>query len=469
MKKILLLTMLLSICNFLKAQTCAISPTFSSQADIDNFAVNNPGCTSIDGDVMISGGDIKNLSGLSAITSISGFLIINNNLLLNDLSGLSGITHVGGEINIEGNSSLPNLSGMENLSSLGSSLRIVSNAGLRNISALTKITFINGFLSIGANPGLTSLSGLENLKTINGPVSISLNNRLKDLDALSGLTSINGYLFMIGNQSLVSLTGLMNLTTLFTSGNPAIYITINDNKVLTTLSGLDNIDSSPVGYILLGNSGQLSYCGVKSICKFLSRPFNNNSIGGNATGCNSADEVKASAYCVSLPVTLINFQGKNTPEGNVLTWQTTSETTNYGFEIERSLNAKTFVKAGFIEGNGDTNETKSYSYLDVITEPVIYYRLKQIDFDQTYSYSRIIIVKGKDQEALTKIYPNPADKQIFIETDNKNQPYQLINEQGLILQKASSIPSKPLDTGKLANGVYILNIGKESHKVLIAR
>lgn len=460
--------MLLSICNSLKAQTCAISLTFSSQADIDNFAVNNPGCTSIDGDVLISGRDILNLDGLSSITNISGFLLINDNLFLNSLAGLSAVTHVGGEINIEMNSSLPNLTGLENLSSIGSSLRIVSNLSLVNISALGKITSVNGFLSVGANPYVASLSGLENITTINGPISIALNNRLKDMDGLSGLTSINGYIFIIGNRSLISLTGLTSLTSLFSKGSPSIYITISENNALTTLSGLDNIDTSPVGYLKLENSTMLSYCGVKSICNFLSRP-NTNLIRGNATGCNNQVEISSTAYCMELPVTLINFQGKNTPEGNTLTWQTTSETINYGFEIERSLNAKTFVKAGFIEGNGDTNETKSYSFTDIITEPVVYYRLKQIDFDQKFSYSRIIIIKGKDKEALTKIYPNPADKQLFIETNNKNQSYQLVNEQGIILEKASSIPPKPLDIGKLANGVYILNIGKESHKVLIAR
>ena len=131
------------------------------------------------------------------------------------------------------------------------------------------------------------------------------------------------------------------------------------------------------------------------------------------------------------------------------------------------MNAKAFVKAGFVKGNGDTNETKSYSFTDAISEPIVYYRLKQIDFDQKFSYSRIIIIKEKDKDALTKVYPNPVDNQLHIEIMNRNQPYQLVNEQGITLQKASSIPSKPLDTSKLPNGIYILKINKKSHKVLI--
>lgn len=468
MKKILLLVMLLSICSFLKAQPCAISLTFSTLADVDNFSVNNPGCTSIGGNVLISGNDILNLDGLASITSITGSLLIDQNQILRSLSGLSNITNIGGEINIELNPRLPNLSGLENLSSIGSSLRIVANAALRNVDALNKITVVNGFLSIGANPALLNILGLSNLKTINGPVSIALNSILRNLDGLSSLTSIDGYLFIRYNSYLMNIKGLTNLTQMTTILSQGRYVDISDNDILTTLSGLDNIDTEFLYYIQLANSGLLSYCGIKSICKFISdgRPL---IVSENTTGCNSVAEISASAYCMELPVTLVNFHGKNTLEGNILIWQTTSETTNYGFEIERSLNAKTFGKAGFVEGNGDTNETKSYSFTDVITEPVVYYRLKKIDFDQKFSYSRIIIIKGKDKEALTKIYPNPADKQLFIETNNKNQPYQLVNERGVILQKASSIPSKPLDTGKLPNGMYILNIGKESHKVLIAR
>jgi len=50
--------------------------TFETQAQIDNFQENYPGCTMIEGDVNISGPDITNLIGLSSIISIGGILEI---------------------------------------------------------------------------------------------------------------------------------------------------------------------------------------------------------------------------------------------------------------------------------------------------------------------------------------------------------------------------------------------------------
>jgi len=62
------------------AQTCAAGGiNFASQADIDNFTTNYPGCTQILGGVSIIGGDIANLNGLSVVTSIGGALNISSN------------------------------------------------------------------------------------------------------------------------------------------------------------------------------------------------------------------------------------------------------------------------------------------------------------------------------------------------------------------------------------------------------
>ncbi|NQV03439.1 MAG: T9SS type A sorting domain-containing protein [Bacteroidia bacterium] len=65
--------------------------TFTCQAEIDNFKINNPDCRVIKGDVIISGSDIINLNGLNVLTYIVGSLEIQNNNLLTSLSGLENI------------------------------------------------------------------------------------------------------------------------------------------------------------------------------------------------------------------------------------------------------------------------------------------------------------------------------------------------------------------------------------------
>ena len=109
---------------------------FTSQADVDNFQVYYPGCTELEGDVIISGEDITHLDGLSVITSIGGSLRIGEyfegNPLLTDLTGLEGLISIGRDLNIGGNwqygnPSLTSLTGLDNLVSIGWSLGIEGN------------------------------------------------------------------------------------------------------------------------------------------------------------------------------------------------------------------------------------------------------------------------------------------------------------------------------------------------------
>jgi hypothetical protein len=118
---------------------------FLSQADIDNFASNYPGCRSLEGYVLIEGNDISNLLGLGSITSIGGNLLIGTNFY-----GIS-------------NSSLTSLGGLDSLTSIGGFLSIENNTILENLTGLENVTSIGGYLSIGYNNALTSLAGLDNI------------------------------------------------------------------------------------------------------------------------------------------------------------------------------------------------------------------------------------------------------------------------------------------------------------------
>jgi hypothetical protein len=72
--------------------------TFTTQAAIDNFAADYPGCTTIDGFVVIEesvAGNITDLSGLLQLQSIFGDLFIKNNTALVELNGLQNIQFVG--------------------------------------------------------------------------------------------------------------------------------------------------------------------------------------------------------------------------------------------------------------------------------------------------------------------------------------------------------------------------------------
>jgi hypothetical protein len=100
-------------------------------------------------------------------------------------------------------------------------------------------------------------------------------------------------------------------------------------------------------------------------------------------------------------------------EGNQvrLTWTTVTETNNHGFEVERSvINESSWQKIGFVQSKGTTTEPQVYSYTDIDLLPGDYqYRLKIVDNDGTFEYSKIInsVVEPPAQFSLSQNFPNP--------------------------------------------------------------
>jgi hypothetical protein len=98
-----------------------------------------------------------------------------------------------------------------------------------------------------------------------------------------------------------------------------------------------------------------------------------------------------------------------------LNWETATEINNYGFEIERAsartATEKSWEKIGFVEGHGNSNSPKFYSYTDKKIEASgnYNYRLKQIDIDGTFEYSDVVEANLGAPESfeLDQNYPNP--------------------------------------------------------------
>jgi len=110
----LILTALLTLATATNAsaQVCA-SLTLYTQAQVDAVS-----CSSVTGDVYISGSDITNLNGLGGITSVGGNLYIANAAVLTNLDGLGGITSVGGNLYIYNAAALTNLDGLGGITSV---------------------------------------------------------------------------------------------------------------------------------------------------------------------------------------------------------------------------------------------------------------------------------------------------------------------------------------------------------------
>lgn len=114
-----------------------------------------------------------------------------------------------------------------------------------------------------------------------------------------------------------------------------------------------------------------------------------------------------------VPVELLAFTASVRNSEVELLWSTASELNNMGFEIERSIdNPDNFITVGFVDGKGSSTEINYYSFFDnpqLSGVNQIYYRLKQIDFDGTFSYSDVVTVNFDvpAEFVLSQNFPNP--------------------------------------------------------------
>jgi hypothetical protein len=139
-----------------------------------------------------------------------------------------------------------------------------------------------------------------------------------------------------------------------------------------------------------------------------------------------------------LPVTLISFTAKLTAVGDAeLEWKTAQETDNAGFEIQKSVDAKTFISVGWIDGVANSSSTNIYRFVDIDLETTSYYRLKQIDFDGKFTMSRIVqVIPEKESTNYFLAYPNPVtDGVVKVRVPDKATSLTITDQSGRLILK----------------------------------
>jgi Zn-dependent metalloprotease len=169
-----------------------------------------------------------------------------------------------------------------------------------------------------------------------------------------------------------------------------------------------------------------------------------------------------------LPVTLTNFEGRHTDEGNVLSWATAAELNNEYFAVEKTMTGKNFTEVGRVEGNGNSSIQQRYTFLDTnYPEGITYYRLKQVDKDGRFAYSHVIPIKALSSRNL-KFFPNPVQSLLTMELPDqelKSVDVRMINVSGqevLTRQKVGVVKGNfNLDVAKLPAGIYRIILSGE--------
>ncbi len=164
-----------------------------------------------------------------------------------------------------------------------------------------------------------------------------------------------------------------------------------------------------------------------------------------------------------LPVELISFAAIIKDKTVVLNWITATECNNYGFEIERKEWENNWEKISFVKGNGTTNTPQCYTFIDnTVRNSENFYRLKQIDTNGTFSYSKTVEIEiniKPNKYHLTQNYPNPFNPSTMITYSLRqtgNVQLLIFNEQGKLIRSL-------VNTNQVTGDKFVLWDGKDKN------
>jgi hypothetical protein len=451
---------------------------------------------------------LTDLTGLEKLTSVGGTTHIRYNAGLVNLKGLDSLTNAS-TFHISNNDSLTSLTGLGSLETVSDVLLISSNKSLASLNGLSSLTTVSRIL-VGENDLLTDLSGLEALTSVTYQMHVSSNKSLTNLNGLtslnylseayisdndlmtdlSGLENVNGVYWLVVGESdgLTSLHGLHNLisaTNFIIRGNALLtdlsglgsltnvgWLQISDNPALASLSGLgtgtstgriggnERIAALTLGGLVIRGNTQLTSCSIAAVCDFVNT--NTATISGNGAGCDSQTAVQVG--CSALPVTLSSFMADAEAGTALLRWTTAEERNAAVFEVEHSLDARSWYKAGEQEATGESNAVVHYQWVhQTPADGRNYYRLKMKDSDGAYTYSRIASLRF-DGKAAAIVYPNPVSDVLIVEDSKEIVLLRIVSPEGKKVYEASKVPDA-IPVKGLAAGVYQVQITRQSGAV----
>ncbi len=195
---------------------------------------------------------------------------------------------------------------------------------------------------------------------------------------------------------------------------------------------------------------------------------------------------------VTVPVEFTQFSASVNSGNVMLEWETSTETNNLGFEIERArltdnseINNMEFRLIGFVQGNGTTTNPNSYSFTDEeLLSGVYQYRLKQIDYDGSFNYSGIVELNliAINDFRLEQNYPNPFNPSTTISYQLPKAEFVTVkifdtigNEVKTIVKenKPAGVHEVNFDASQLSSGIYLYRIDAgtfhQSKKMLLVK
>lgn len=175
---------------------------------------------------------------------------------------------------------------------------------------------------------------------------------------------------------------------------------------------------------------------------------------------------------VSLPVTITSFSGYKDGANNLLKWTTASEADNRGFEVQRSLDGINYTAIGFVNSlalGGNSSAQLSYTFTDNSPSgDKQYYRLRQEDLNGKSKLSNVVLIRGNKPTGIVidHLFPNPAKNTVnVIVAAEKKQSVTLFitdmagkNSSQRTVTVETGSNTIPFDITQLSSGTYLVRL-----------
>ena len=498
-----------------------VSPTTVEYNGGDQTVLNPNGSTTGYYNLTLSGSGTKTLpvSDLTILgdLSIDGTTTVNTNSTLNISGNLtigSNATFNTGNFNhqIDGN--------ITNYGTFNPSANYVvtlNGSSAQTIGGTSLSTF--GDLTINNSNGVTLNSDISITKTLQltsgiihtGSNNVILSNTANTIVGASSSNYIDGNCRKIGNTAFTFPIGNngkyapIGISAANGGGNANDYFTASYYNSMPNDSGLDStqhdtsivrisgseywhLDRSGTNNVSVTLSWGARSGGVSSLSDLTVVHWNGSKwedkINSATTGDTTSGTITSglitsfSPFTLAskkrganlLPVSIIYFNAKCENNQALLTWATASEINNSYFEVQKSNDGQSWNAISTVNGAGNSNQVVQYRFLDKKSEnDIVYYRLKQVDFDGNFVYSSIVSFNNCTEFIPElRIYPNPTAGNVYLNFDGDVKNVQSIEIYNTLGEKVyySDHFESTVNISNQPNGVFFIHLNLISNQIV---
>ncbi len=346
----------------------------------------------------------------------------------------------GGYLKIDGNFTAPNT---ELIIEEGGTVDITGQySGDGQPSPLT----LNGNLKAGSI--FKSGSGGTNVWTIGSTGNLKVSGSF-DVESNGFILNNAGKISVGGNFETANTFGLNNTGAIKLLGTTVVFQngTDIDNNGSISIPNITTLTDNGSNFDCDGSTGN-GYVSFGSLPGFCSYCDDGGTPDSDSTGCFSNNDSTD-----PLPIDLVFFTAELENNEFQFAWQTASEENNDYFTIEYSEDILSFTQLDNIVGAGNSSSIIDYEYSAPAFpfEEVIYFRLKQTDYDGTFAYSKIVPVIATGTVDFG-IYPNPASNSSLLSLNNFDE------KETYTAKIINSLTMHSEGTYDVVNGQAVINV-----------